>query len=256
MAAHATLGQQSKEADQPPRPHRPALRRTWRLVRRIVTLVGSTTAIFVLALTGYVSPAVFAGQRALGTAAARIDLWPLLPRPLRLRRVVTAARRRGCRPTVGTAGYVNPLKHARVKGERIDQGVDYAGTGILAALGPGRVTEVSTGYTGWPGAFLEYRLLGGADAGCYVYYAEGVSPAHGLRVGQTLRAGQNVASIIPGWPTGIEIGWAAGRHALTFAEKARQWTARDDADNIPTAAGKVFSSLVGALGGPRGRDEG
>jgi hypothetical protein len=157
---------------------------------------------------------------------------------------------------VGTAGYVNPLEHAHVKSERIDQGVDYAGTGLLTAIGRGRVTEVGTGYTGWPGAFIEYRLLGGPDAGCYVYYAEGVSPVHGLRVGQKLRAGQSVADIIAGWSTGIEIGWGAGRHALTFAEKAKQWTARDDADSIPSQAGKTFSSLVGALGGPRGRNEG
>jgi hypothetical protein len=65
-----------------------------------------------------------------------------------------------------------------------------------------------------------------------------------------------VAHIIAGWSTGIEIGWGAGRHALTFAQKAKQWTARDDADSIPSEAGKLFSSLVGALGGPRGRDEG
>lgn len=255
MAAHAPLGQQSKEADQPPRQRRPALRRPWRIARRLATLAGSTT-VFVLAVSGYVSPAVLAGQRALGTAAAKVGLWPLLPRPVRIRRSVAAKLPHNCQPAVGTAGYVNPLKHAHLKGERIDQGVDYAGTGLLTALGPGRVTDVGTGYTGWPGAFIEYRLLAGLDAGCYVYYAEGVSPVHGLRVGQMLKAGQNVATIIDGWPTGIEIGWGAGRHALTFAEKARQWTSRDDASDIPSKAGKVFSALIGALGGPRGRNEG
>ncbi len=75
---------------------------------------------------------------------------------------------------VAPGGYVNPLAAAIVSPERIDQGVDYAGVGKLAAIGAARVTYLGTANTGWPGAFIEYRLLDGADAGCYVFYAEGV----------------------------------------------------------------------------------
>ncbi len=155
-----------------------------------------------------------------------------------------------------SAGYVNPLEAAIVNPERIDQGVDYAGVGKLVAIGAGRVTYLATGNTGWPGAFIEYRLLDGADAGCYVYYAEGVTPADGLRVGDTVSAGQLIATIIPMYPTGIEIGWGAGIRTKAYAKVAGQWDPTDDEDNIPSAAGKSFSALIAALGGPPGKDEG
>jgi murein DD-endopeptidase MepM/ murein hydrolase activator NlpD len=118
-------------------------------------------------------------------------------------RAIAARPTRACQPASGPSDYVNPLAGARVRAERIDQGVDYAGSGALVAIGGAMVTDVTTTDTGWPGAFIEYRLLDGPDAGCYVYYAEGVNPAAGLRIGQTVSAGQPIASIIRGWPTGI-----------------------------------------------------
>jgi hypothetical protein len=150
---------------------------------------------------------------------------------------------------------VNPLAAAIVKPERIDQGVDYAGVGKLAAIGSARITFLATGNVGWSGAFIEYRLLGGADAGCYVYYAEGVTPAHGLRVGQTVRAGQPIATIIPLYATGVEIGWGAGKGATAYADIGGRWNAADDQNNVASAAGKNFSSLIAALGGPPGKNE-
>ena len=105
--------------------------------------------------------------------------------------------------------------------ERIDQGVDYAGSGTLGAVGAGTVTYIGMSGTGWPGAFIEYRLSGGSYAGRYVYYAEGVNPAAGLHVGETLEAGQPVAEIVPGSPTGIEIGWGAGIGTETLARATR-----------------------------------
>ncbi len=153
-------------------------------------------------------------------------------------------------------GYVNPLAGAIVNPERIDQGVDYAGIGKLAAIGAARITYLATDNTGWPGAFIEYQLLDGADAGCYVYYAEGVTPAGGLRVGDTISAGQLIATIIPMYPTGIEIGWGAGIRTKAYAKVAGQWSPTADEDNIASAAGKSFSSLIAALGGPPGKLEG
>jgi hypothetical protein len=155
-----------------------------------------------------------------------------------------------------SGGYVNPLAHARVIPERIDQGVDYAGSGTLTALGNARITYLAMSDTGWPGAFIEYRLLGGPDAGRYVYYAEGVSPAPGLRVGATVRAGQAVASIIPGWYSGVEIGWGAGVGTLSDAANAQSSSAGDGSVSVATGAGKRFSSVIAALGGPPGRLEG
>jgi hypothetical protein len=161
-----------------------------------------------------------------------------------------------CPLTVDPAGYANPLVGATVKPERIDQGVDYAGAGTLTAIGPAKVTYVGTSNTGWPGAFIEFKLLAGADAGCYVFYAEGVVPVDGLTVGQQIAAGQPVATIIPNYPSGIELGWGSGRGTKAYAKVAGQWTPQDDHDNVATAAGRSFSDLIAALGGPPGKVEG
>lgn len=148
---------------------------------------------------------------------------------------------------VSSGGYVNPLAHASLTPERIDQGVDYAGSGTLTALGAGRVTYVATSGTGWPGAFIEYRLTSGSYAGRYVYYAEGVSPL--VRVGQTLQAGQSVARLITGWSSGIEIGWGSGLGTQPLAQAEGQ-------SGGATPAGRSFSALIASLGGPPGIVEG
>ncbi len=146
-------------------------------------------------------------------------------------------------PPRSSTGYVNPLAHAHVTPERIDAGVDYAGTGSLTALGAGRVTFVGTSGTGWPGAFVEYQLTNGPDAGRFVYYAEGVRPA--VSVGQVVQAGQTVATLIPGWSSGIEIGWGSGVGTQPLAQKLGE-------SSFPTAAGESFSALIASLGGPPG----
>jgi hypothetical protein len=163
---------------------------------------------------------------------------------------------RTCRPVPKSSGYANPIAGDTLISERIDQGVDYAGTGTLKAIGAARITYVGTGETGWPGAFIEFRLLDGPDAGCFVYYAEGINPTAGLRPGQRVGAGQVLAHIIPGWSTGIELGWGGGDNTKTYAEKSGKWTATDDANSVASAAGKSFSALIAALGGPPGRVEG
>lgn len=143
-----------------------------------------------------------------------------------------------------------------MKPERIDQGVDYAGSGTLVAIGGATLTHVARTGTGWPGAFIEYRLTEGPDAGCYVYYAEGLNPVAGLKVGRRVAAGQPMARIIRGWPTGIELGWGAGVSTATYAAEAHQWSATSDQNSVASAAGKSFSALISSLGGPPGKVEG
>jgi hypothetical protein len=145
---------------------------------------------------------------------------------------------------------VNPLAHGSVTPERIDQGVDYSGSGTLTALGAGRVTYAGTSGTGWPGAFIEYRLTSGADAGRYVYYAEQISPL--VRVGQTLQAGQSVATM----SGGIEIGWGSGVGTQPLAQAEGQWSHSSDSSNYASPAGRSFSALIASLGGPPGKVEG
>ncbi len=117
------------------------------------------------------------------------------------------------------------------------------------------VTYVATSETGWPGAFIEYRLRSGPEAGCYVFYAEGVVPAQGLHVGQRVHGGQAIATIDPGNSAGIEVGWGAGQGTQTYAAKVGQWSAQAEADNIPTGFGLSFSALIQSLGGPPGKVE-
>jgi hypothetical protein len=155
-------------------------------------------------------------------------------------------------PPPAPGGYTNPLAGASVTPERIDQGVDYSGSGMLSAIGDGKVTYVGTSGTGWPGAFIEYQLSGGSYAGRYVYYAESISPAAGLHVGQTVRAGQPIASI----NGGIEIGWGSGVGTQPLAQALGQWSSGSDSSNVASPAGKSFSALVAQLGGPPGKVEG
>ncbi|MGA8721302.1 MAG: hypothetical protein WB557_25095, partial [Solirubrobacteraceae bacterium] len=159
-------------------------------------------------------------------------------------------------PVVAPGQYVNPLAGASVTPERIDQGVDYAGSGPLGAIGDGTITYVGTSGTGWPGAYVEYRLTDGPDAGRYVYYAEGISLAAGLHVGQSVHAGQKIAEIIAGDSNGIEIGWGAGVGTESYAMQQGQWQGGDDANSVPSPAGKDFSALIAELGGPPGKIEG
>ncbi len=196
------------------------------------------------------------GPQATPTAARAAATTRITAGSPRASAPIAPSRTAGCPLAASTTGYVNPVAGATLKRERIDQGVDYAGSGTLVALGAGRVTYVATNNSGWPGTFIEYQLLGGADAGCYVYYAEGVTPVDGLTVGQTVAAGQPIATIIPNWPTGIEVGWGSGRGTKAYAKVAGQWSTTDDEDNIATAAGKNFSALIAALGGPPGKVEG
>lgn len=157
----------------------------------------------------------------------------------------------GSAAPVAGSGYVSPLAGASVKAERIDQGVDYAGTGTLGAIGPAVVTKVVQSGSGWEGGgYVEYKLTAGPYAGRSIYYAEGVSPT--VSVGQTLSAGQPVATIIPGSSTGVEMGFAAGQGESSYASVY----GGGYSEGQLTAAGQAFSNLIASLGGPAGLTEG
>jgi hypothetical protein len=164
---------------------------------------------------------------------------------------LAAAQTGSATAAAAAGGYVNPLANASVRAERIDQGVDYAGSGTLGALGPGVVTQVVPSGSGWEGGgYVEYKLTSGPYAGRYVYYAEGVTPT--VSVGQTLSAGQPVATIVPGSSTGIEIGFGSGVGQSSYASQYGGGYSEGQA----TAAGQAFSNLIASLGGPAGLTEG
>ncbi len=252
---------------------RPARQIDWRRFgKRSMTVVFAAVAVFGLVLLATAVPSLMTGHGSpppKASAAAPVSSAAVLA-PTATSHAALVAAHRGppsaapasggrpdCERVKKSPGYVNPLAVARVTPERIDQGVDYAGVGALGAIGDGKITELAMDNTGWPGAFIVYRLTSGAGAGCLIYYAEGVQPVRGLHVGDTVRAGQAIASIIPQTTTGIEIGWAApGRNNVSWAKTHREWRYEDDANSVPSAAGKSFSALIHSLGGPPGKIEG
>jgi hypothetical protein len=85
-----------------------------------------------------------------------------------------------------------------------------------------------------------------------VFYAESITPAAGLHVGQTVRAGQPIASI----NGGIEVGWGSGVGTQPLAQADGQWSSSADSSNHASPDGKDFSALIARLGGPPGKVEG
>jgi murein DD-endopeptidase MepM/ murein hydrolase activator NlpD len=100
--------------------------------------------------------------------------------------------------------YVNPfsLSTELITG-RIDQGVDFVGSGAIVAIGDAKVLRV--GAPGWPeeGGVL-YQLLDGPLKGETIFVYEGVDAT--VQPGQTVRAGEQIATFRPGGS--IEIGFA------------------------------------------------
>ena len=100
--------------------------------------------------------------------------------------------------------YVNPfgLSSNLVTG-RVDQGVDFTGSGPIAAIGDAKI--LSTGAPGWPeGGGVLYQLLDGPLKGQEIYVFEGVDAT--VQAGQTVKAGQQIATFRPGGS--IETGFA------------------------------------------------
>ena len=148
----------------------------------------------------------------------------------------------GCASAPSSAGYVNPFARAQVTPSRIDQGVDYSGTGPIDAIGPGRVTLVSTTDTGWGNGngWISYQLTAGAYAGDYIYIAEGITPT--VHQGQAIAAGQQIGSFNG---HSIEIGFALGQGDLALAHGVYH-------EGADTAAGRAMNAILAALGAPPG----
>ncbi|MGA8720518.1 MAG: choice-of-anchor Q domain-containing protein, partial [Solirubrobacteraceae bacterium] len=157
--------------------------------------------------------------------------------------------------------YFNPVREVSgLTPRRIDLGVDYAGTGPLLAIGRGRVTMASDTDSGpsscwaiscWPGGgIVVIRLLDGPFAGKYVYVAEHITVS--VRAGQTVSAGQQIATLYAGYPWS-EWGWAAGPGPEALAMADGHWchTCADVGD-WSTIEGRDMNALLVRLGAPSG----
>ncbi len=160
--------------------------------------------------------------------------------------------------------YTNPL--AAINGlaaGRIDMGVDYSGSGPILALGDGRVTMASNtdsgppscwGITCWPGGgAVVYRLLDGPFAGKYVFDAENITV--NVSAGQTIRAGQQIATLHQGYPN-LEIGWEVGNGPETLAFADGHQCSCGDPGGWSAIEGRNFDSLLVRVGAPFGLPSG
>jgi hypothetical protein len=148
---------------------------------------------------------------------------------------------------LSAAGYVSHVKDiSNLKPLRVDMGCDYSGHGPLLAIGKARVYASSTS-TNWPfGGFVGITLLDGARKGEHVFYAEHLTPL--VRVGQTVQAGQPVATLYEGYPW-CEIGWGTGvPYGAYAATKGGGYV-----EGHPTAAGMNFNAFAVLLGAPHCR---
>jgi hypothetical protein len=143
--------------------------------------------------------------------------------------------------------YLNPLRDVSgLIAERIDQGVDFAGSGPVYAVGDGIVTNAIADQPGWDGGWITYRLTDGPAAGLMVYVAEDVTPT--VQVGQEVSPSTVVGDMFDG-SEGIETGWAqpTGANAESQLPVAG---AIDGFGPFPTEVGLNFEELLQSLGVP------
>jgi murein DD-endopeptidase MepM/ murein hydrolase activator NlpD len=133
--------------------------------------------------------------------------------------------------------YVSPFLSATTG--RIDQGVDFTGTGPIVAVGDAEI--LATGAPGWPeGGGVLYKLLSGSRAGQIIFVYEGVEAT--VHAGQHVSAGEQIAMFVPGGS--IEMGFAdaAGvplSHAEYYEGKETIW-------------GREMASFLAGIGGASG----
>ncbi|HET7484653.1 MAG TPA: lytic murein transglycosylase [Solirubrobacterales bacterium] len=133
--------------------------------------------------------------------------------------------------------YVSPFLSATTG--RIDQGVDFTGTGPIAAVGDAEI--LATGAPGWPeGGGVLYKLTSGQRAGQVIFVYEGIAAT--VHAGQHVSAGDQIGVFVPGGS--IEMGFAdAAGVPLSHAEY-------NEGDE--TQWGKEMASFLTSIGGASG----
>jgi len=159
-----------------------------------------------------------------------------------------------------TGGYQNPMRSVtNLVDERVDMGVDFAGTGPVYAVGAGTVTYVKASNSGWPGTgarnggFIQYTLSAGPAAGLNIYLAECITPT--VTVGQKVTA-TTVIGNMTNCGSGIETGWGSSTPTLTMASQAKatiacqphQYCSGQWNRTLSTAYGENFAQLLNELG--------
>ena len=157
-------------------------------------------------------------------------------------------------PPPSSAPYSNPLRAVTgLVPERVDMGVDFAGSGPVYALGDGVITNATGSSSGWPGGgWITYRLTDGPDAGLIVYLAEDVTPTVG--VGAVVTPSTVIANMYNGG-AGIETGWAMSDSASAESQMPEAGGIGGNGP-FPTMVGLSFENLLRSLGVPASSDAG
>jgi murein DD-endopeptidase MepM/ murein hydrolase activator NlpD len=144
--------------------------------------------------------------------------------------------------------YLNPLRAiSDLVPQRVDMGVDFAGSGPVYAIGTGIVTNAEADNGGWPGGgWITYQLTSGPAAGLVVYVAEDVTPT--VQVGDQVTSSTVVAQMYNG-AEGIETGWATPDSSTAESQLAVAGGVGGDGP-FPTDVGLSFDALLVALGVP------
>ncbi|MBO0773240.1 MAG: hypothetical protein J2P35_17430, partial [Actinobacteria bacterium] len=146
------------------------------------------------------------------------------------------------------SAYRNPLRRAAgLVPMRIDEGVDFNGTGPVYALGDAIITNASGSNAGWPGGgWITYRLTSGPAEGQVVYVAEDIVPA--VTAGQHVTAATVIGTMFAGGD-GIETGWS---QPTVQAPESQLPEAGGIAGlgPFPTRIGLNFEELLRRLGVP------
>lgn len=124
----------------------------------------------------------------------------------------------------------------------VDQGVDFSGSGPVYAVGPARVTVVTTN-SGWPGGgAIAYTFTSGPKAGQSIYFVENITPT--VRAGQIVNCSTVIAQMHNQYPY-TECGWS---HPATVDPIA----SLNPDPHSPKPEGRNFNDFLRSLGAPVG----
>jgi hypothetical protein len=149
--------------------------------------------------------------------------------------------------------YSSPLRAIRhLYAKRIDEGVDYSGSGPLKAMGSATITVIARGtsvfWANEYGNVVVERMNDGPLKGLSIYNAENCTPSKTLYVGEQVSSATTLCHLHNQFPF-MEIGFARrNRSGIPAA-----WSVYHNyPDGSKTAYGVDFSHLLGDLGAPEG----
>ncbi len=122
-----------------------------------------------------------------------------------------------CLPKQQNQKYCDPFRSIdSLVPERIDQGVDYAGSGPIYAMAPGTIDLFyNRTDSGWPGGtFMSYKLTAGPAKGREIFLAENIDLDTTLHPGSFVYSGTVLGTLVNASPN-CEIGWGVAGQGIT-----------------------------------------